>query len=905
MRLAALRGITRVHIPLIALIAFAAGLAACTGDTGPAGPAGATGATGDPGAQGQGLDPVASIKPESCATCHADAGTQNHQAIYNKYTDATNLVMTFTSVSSAASATAGKFDVTLNFTITRNGLPYVDADKLPSMLQKTFYEVAYSSTNRQFHASSSLSANGVTSHMDGSYTLLAKAVTFDPTTPSSADCTAPATAAVPTPPATACDGAMVYGYIAQDLLPLEGYTPSEHYALYHNLSSAALAFGTAMASDPNTYVSNADVTGCQRCHGTPYRKHGYREAIVGNGVVTPTAANETVKDFAPCKACHYDDRSGSDKVWQQMVNDPYGWATGAPIGATDYPYYATLMNDVHMSHAMEFPYPISMSICSTCHTGAKLANVTNNSFFQATTCKSCHPVTDDSKPVGSAPKAYPTESNRAPSLPALWTKTTTTFHNTMDLANTDCTTCHSNAVGIAHELSYYHTGYAAPTNLNAAVYDANGVKYSAQYGAQIDSATLTGTCGATDTSGCILDVVFEPTFTAPGTSAVAATIVPTLSVSFYGYGTKNFLISRHTEFGGQTATSAGCPNYMGAPGFCTLEYQIGLPGNPLFTEVARTDGKWEVQVDLAAWVPPADSTGRIFEEVAAGHIAKAEIEVQADLSVGGTPVALNAVTQTVDVTAPGAGGALAAVSDYFQGANAVVDVTKCNKCHDALGPTFHGGSYGGSVTLCRSCHVPTSGAFLLEGQSRSIDSYVHAIHTFQAFGTGSTDFTDAVAARRYAAHIEHVFPNFTATNCEACHVTSSFTSGKSTDPAPTYQVPDQSRSMPGVLSGSDTLHHGWFVLDANGNYVGTAADRNISGVPVGIIPSFATGPASRACGGCHRAKFIKDDDVNGLVSFNQHTNVGGYMVDTSKTDTTWTSASKYVYGVIEHIMSLF
>jgi hypothetical protein len=201
--------------------------------------------------------------------------------------------------------------------------------------------------------------------------------------------------------------------------------------------------------------------------------------------------------------------------------------------------------------------------------------------------------------------------------------------------------------------------------------------------------------------------------------------------------------------------------------------------------------------------------------------------------------------------------------------------------------------------------VPTSGAFVFEGQSRSIDSYVHAIHSFQGWSTGSTDFTDAVTARRYATHIEHIFPNFTATNCEACHVTSNFTSGVATDPAPTYMVPDQSQSMPGLLSGSDTLQHGWFVLDANGNYVGTTADRNISGVPAGIIQSYATGPASRACGGCHRAKFFKEDDVNGLVSFNQHTNAGGYMVDTSKTDTTWTSASKYVYGVIEHIMSLF
>jgi OmcA/MtrC family decaheme c-type cytochrome len=920
MRLAAPRAIARACIPLIALIALAAGLTACSGSTGPAGAAGAIGATGPTGPQGQGLDPVASITPESCATCHADVGAQGHQAIYNKYTDTTTLVMAFgygttpaitnvVVVPPVAPATTPTYNATLNFSITKNGLPYIDADQLPSMLQRTFYAVAYRSANRQFHASSSMSYTKVASNKDGTYKLAATGLLFDPTTPATADCTPPGG----TPP-NPCDGSIVYGYIAQDLLPLESYTPATHYQLYANLSSAAYAFGTAMASNANTYVSNADVTACQGCHGTPYRKHGYREAIVGNGVATPTTANEVVKDFAPCKACHYDDRPGSDKVWQQMVNDPYGWATGKAIATTDYPYYATLMNDTHMSHSMEFPYPQSMAICSTCHTGSKLANVLDNKYFQAATCKSCHPVTDDSKPIAPATKAYKTEPNRAPSLPALWAATQTPFHTTMALDTTDCTTCHSATAKIARTLNQYHTGYDAPTNYNAAVYDATigsatfGQQYASLYGAKIDSATLTGTCTATSTSGCVLDIVFEPTFTAPGTSAVAATIVPTVSASFYGYDTKDFLISRHTP---GTAPTANCPDFTGAPAGCTMEYTIGTKKNSLFTEVARTDGKWEVKLDIAAWIPAAGATGTIPAEIVGGRIKKAEIAVQPALTIGGAAVALNGVTQTVDVSKPGTGGALATVKDYFQGANAIVDVNKCNNCHDALGPTFHGGQYGGSIVLCRTCHVPTSGAVTQEVQSRSIDSFVHAIHSFQGFNTGSIDFTDAVATRRYTRHIEHIFPNFTAKNCEGCHVTSNFTdppAGSSHPGSPfpvTYNVPDQATTIPGPLSASATLSKGWFGLDASGNYAGTATDRNISGVPKGIVPSYVTGPASRACGGCHRAKFVKEDDVNGLVSFNQHTNMGGYMVDTTQTSTTWTSVTAYVYGVISHVMALF
>ena len=72
-----------------------------------------------------------------------------------------------------------------------------------------------------------------------------------------------------------------------------------------------------------------------------------------------------------------------------------------------------------------------------------------------------------------------------------------------------------------------------------------------------------------------------------------------------------------------------------------------------------------------------------------------------------------------------------------------------------------------------------------------------------------------------------------------------------------------------------------------------------------MIPSYVTGPASRPRGGCHRAPLVIDDDVNGVVSFNQRANLDGYMVDTSQPSTTRTTATAYLYGVIKHIMSMF
>ena len=104
-----------------------------------------------------------------------------------------------------------------------------------------------------------------------------------------------------------------------------------------------------------------------------------------------------------------------------------------------------------------------------------------------------------------------------------------------------------------------------------------------------------------------------------------------------------------------------------------------------------------------------------------------------------------------------------------------------------------------------------------------------------------------VAALRYEHHIGMPYPTHAETNCESCHVEGA------------YNVPDQTKSLPGALSGSDSVE-GW--------------DRNI-----GDVPLYITGPAARACGGCHRAELINEDDASGLASFNQHTKQGGYLIE--------------------------
>ncbi|MDH5613210.1 MAG: hypothetical protein OEY66_12235, partial [Gammaproteobacteria bacterium] len=283
------------------------------------------------------------------------------------------------------------------------------------------------------------------------------------------------------------------------------------------------------------------------------------------------------------------------------------------------------------------------------------------------------------------------------------------------------------------------------------------------------------------------------------------------------------------------------------------------------------DGYWKVTADLSTWA----------DMITDGAIKRVEIIILPALGVNGpldvrngtgeyaddNILALNAPSRTFDLVAN-------AFDDTFFSDIVKVD-GGCNNCHDALATTFHDGKRGGNIKACRFCHNPNSGGSHLEMQSRSIDSYVHAVHSFQAFDPADIDFSDPVAALEYEHHVEHTYPNFTIKNCESCHV------------AGTYEVPNQSRSLSGKLSAADSNY-----ADFDKDGVKTLNwDRSI-----GAVPSYVAGPASRACGSCHRADMINEDDAGKLAAFNAHTKANGYLVE---------DAPGVLDTVIETIMSVF
>jgi OmcA/MtrC family decaheme c-type cytochrome len=444
-----------------------------------------------------------------------------------------------------------------------------------------------------------------------------------------------------------------------------------------------------------------------------------------------------------------------------------------------------------------------------------LDKVLSDANFKIETCKSCHPVTGAVKKDGDTVIYDTTKLALKTILP-----------EGHDLA-ADCSACHGDGKA-APAFNAIHTGY------NKVIYTADGKKYSDVIKVSIDKASfaenkLTFSFSATSSEDLGLDV---------------KTISPTVMVGLYGWDTKDYIIGPHERLKDDNGDGT-IDNKDGR----ALEYAIGEE-NPRFTTVSAADGKWEVTADLTDWA----------DMIADGKVMRVEIAVMPKLvNAEDVILALNAPSRTFDLTTN-------RFNDKFY--SPIVKVADgCNTCHEALGTTFHTADRGGNIVVCRMCHITKAGGSHLELQSRSIDSYIHAIHSSQQFDVGDIDFTDPVQAEKYTTEIEMPFPKHGITNCEACHV------------AGTNNVPTQSKSMPGLLSASDVLQ---------------GKDRTIEDVP-----AYVTGPATRACGGCHRAVLINEDNANGLELFNRHTAQYGYMIEAGeKPNDTLTSA-------FDQIMALF
>jgi len=500
------------------------------------------------------------------------------------------------------------------------------------------------------------------------------------------------------------------------------------------------------------------------------------------------------------------------------------------------------MNDVHMSHAMEFAYPQSMANCVTCHEGKLAATMTDNNFV-IETCKSCHPVTGgtDTRNTDNTFSFDTRDLALSNILPA------GTVHDPP--FNTACNECHrAGGVASGFRFSAIHSGY------DKLIYTDNGVKYSSAIPVTIDNVFFVDNTNT-------LTFGFHATGSAGGLSS--ANIRPTILVGLYGFDTKDYLFGPH-----ESESVGGVSKRL-------LEFNIDNTSNNNSTRITLTGGSgtFNVTANLSTWNSWIDN----------GSVKRVEVAVLPALrNADNVMVALNAPSKTFNLVTklieddppaapiPPAGHA----NDFF--GNSIVRVpggtvqgvvSGCNNCHDALATTFHSADRGGNIVVCRLCHITKAAGSHLELQSRSIDSYIHAIHRFQAFDTGDIDFTDPVEALHYEHHVESNFPTFGIENCRACH-----NAGK-------FNVPNQGLSLPGVLSNTDF------------NTV-----RNINAT----VNDTITGPAMRACGACHRAEAIIANagfgDPVKLENINSHMAGFGYSLK---------APPATIMGVITDVFSRF
>jgi OmcA/MtrC family decaheme c-type cytochrome len=617
----------------------------------------------------QGAPPVPTV--ETCTICHKNQGT-THQAKYNELFQ--DEVIEVSDVK--YSFTPNPDTTAISFKLTKNGQPFdpSEADAL------NIYWAPYTDGKFQFEpAAERLSLKGkVTS--DGKGTVTSTLVEKAKDAQDFVDYT----------DVSKSNGIIVIYGRDETLGRIRAAVDQNKYP-----------FAGLQKTGAVDYTSTANVAGCVKCHTDPYLKHGYIYGTVGGDPKT---------DFQTCKACHLDNGPGGHFEWQLLVDNPElavkflaepDEEKAVELLSADqkkmYAYTTTVMNDVHMSHAMEFPYPQSMANCVACHEG-KLDKILVDANFTAATCKSCHPVT------GAVAKVAKEGDTPAYDTTTLALKTIMgEKHPPMDLStNTDCSACHKTG-GVAAALNKIHTGY------DTTISNAAGLKYSDAVSMTIQSATLNGNK---------LNVKFNAA-AKPGFKDIDVTkgITPTVVVGLYGWDTKDFIIGGHERL-----IDDNKDGKLDNTDQRNLEAEFGAETpNPRLAITSAKGGEWEAVADLSAWA-------NLIKD---GTVKRLEVGVlPAAVNTNEEAVAVDATTRTFDLK----------TGKFDDQAFApIADAQKCESCHGALATTFHQPAYGGSILRVACAHHEERRSHL-EMQSRSIDSYAHAIHSFQPFDVADINF---------------------------------------------------------------------------------------------------------------------------------------------------------------------
>ncbi|MGE4267194.1 MAG: hypothetical protein AB7F25_07145 [Deferribacterales bacterium] len=556
--------------------------------------------------------------------------------------------------------------------------------------------------------------------------------------------------------------------------------------------SSTTAGGFTLTGDTNGGVQGVyiDSTGCERCHTSVFESSHH-------GAYSPQGDQ--------CLVCHSRYDGGTDsEAGHRLTRYVHGIHNSENM--TDGIFVRSYTTDTNGNRVpvtttpdgddtFAVGFPTKMSDCEVCHT-TQVADVTDNSQMNLTLCKSCH--------RGSKDPWLTTDAGYADAIAEVWAAipmpndAIRSIHTNMTEATTCVSgSCHGSA---GKDLADIHSGKSKARELGKNIYYftpetsvANGV-LTVTWGAFEDANgngtydsgtdTMLDVTNATDTT----KPVFMQTYSERVVDGVIQSDGVRILVGYYGHGTKdvaNYEGFTKTNFTTTDATASG------------------------YTTV-NSDGKAVTKIKLSSTIMTQyDATEGIV-----GIIGIPWVDGE------------NAIVKSVAKEFTLADGA-----DLASPRTAVASDSKCDQCHNTIAihmeedaSSGHGHTAIGAVDVCRICHVPSAAAGHYPQQSRSIDSYVHAIHegepTFASYGSEAIEYPKSTA------------------DCEACH------------DAGTYEVPDQTKSLGGVISGSEGAN--------------TTADQ------------FVTGPAAVACGGCHRAYPVITGNSSDLASFNAHTKTFGY-----------------------------
>ncbi|WP_415238504.1 multiheme c-type cytochrome [Seleniivibrio woodruffii] len=522
---------------------------------------------------------------------------------------------------------------------------------------------------------------------------------------------------------------------------------------------------------------------CVVCHS---RAAGYSNGTLGGGSGSSTELGHRLTNYV--HGVH-----NSENMLGGIFVRSYNSTTNEPTTTTP-----------NGSNTFAIGFPTNVADCEVCHTSStQVAAVTADTQMNLTLCKSCH--RGNKNVWNSAGAGY------SDAIADVWaaipfsTTAVRDIHTSMTEAS-NCLTCHG-AAGIARSFNKIHTGKSASRENGKNIYyftpevaiNTTTSVMTITWGAFIDTNSNGTYEAGTDTKVDVKNTtdttkpIFMQSYTDRVVDGVAKSDGVRILVGYYGKGTKDVVAYdgyTKTNLTTTSAATSGYTTYDASTGKATTTVKLN----------ATTIANYSVTGGIVGiiGIPWVNGENAIVRSVAAEY------------NVDGTAV-----------TAP---------------RGAVANDTKCDACHNSIAIHLeeastgaHGHTAIGKVDVCRICHVPSAAAGHYPQQSRSIDSYIHAIHegqaTFASYGS-----------------LKIEYPKSTA-DCLACHDSG------------TYEVPDQSKAIGGILSGSEGKN--------------TTADQ------------FTYGPAAVACGGCHRAYPLIIGDAGKLASFNAHTKTFGYKVAVS------------------------